>query len=131
MIIFNIIFQDQKQLKDASKKNSNTNPFNEIHLWPSEWTYNQWIQKKDRYPWLICDDGKIGCLYCKNVGELKTCKSQGVEISTEWSQINVDGGTNSKLVTRLSILRHKISRHNRSKAHNFALNISREKAHSK
>ncbi|XP_022176912.1 E3 SUMO-protein ligase KIAA1586-like [Myzus persicae] len=122
---------DQKQLKDASEKNSNTNPFNEVHLWPSEWTYNQWIQKKDRYPWLICDDGKIGCLYCKNVGELKTCKSQGVEISTEWSQINVDGGTNSKLVTRLSILRHKISRHNRSKAHNFALNISREKTHSK
>ncbi|KAL4082353.1 hypothetical protein QTP88_030035 [Uroleucon formosanum] len=126
-----VYVKDQKQLKDASEKNSNTNPFNEVHLWPSEWTYNQWIQKKDRYPWLICDDGKIGCLYCKNVGELKTCKSQGVEISTEWSQINVDGGTNSKLVTRLSILRHKISRHNRSKAHNFALNISREKTHSK
>lgn len=70
-------------------------------------------------------------MYCKNVGELKTCKSQGVEISTEWCHINVDGGTNSKLVTRLSILRHKISRHNRSKAHNFALNISREKTHSK
>ncbi|KAL4121027.1 hypothetical protein QTP88_013612 [Uroleucon formosanum] len=90
---------DQIQLKDASEKNSNTNPSNEIHLWPSEWTYNQWIQKKVRYPWLICDNGKIGCLNCKNVGELKTCKSQGVEISTEWNQINVDGDLQSRDAT--------------------------------
>ncbi|KAE9536624.1 hypothetical protein AGLY_007026 [Aphis glycines] len=105
---------DQKLVKNTSEKNSNLNASNE---------------KKDRYPWLNCDNGKIGCLYCKNVGELKTCKSQGVEISSEWNQINVDGGTNFKLVTRLSILRHKISRHNRSKVHKFALNISKDKTH--
>ncbi|KAF0746987.1 E3 SUMO-protein ligase KIAA1586-like, partial [Aphis craccivora] len=127
----NISKLDQKLVKDTSEKNSNSNASNEVHLWPSEWNYNQWIQKKDRYPWLICDNGKIGCLYCKNVGELKTCKSQGFEISSEWNQINVDGGTNSKLITRLSVLRHKISRHNRSKAHKFALNISKDKTHNK
>lgn len=98
-----------------------------MNIWPSEWTYDQWIQKKMKHPWLICNDGKIGCEYCKAIGELKTYKSQGVEISSECCQTKIDGGTNSKVTTRLSMLRHKISKHNKSKAHNYACSFSKEK----
>lgn len=102
-----------------------------VIIWPPEWSYDQWIKKKSRYPWLICYNRKIGCENCKLAGELKTYKSQGVEISTEWSQTNIDGGINPKIVTQSSILRHKIARHNKSKAHIFSSKIDQEKSRDK
>lgn len=59
--------------------------------WPSDWSYDQWVEKNNKYPWLICSDGKIGSEYCKSVSTLKTFKSKGVEISNEWCLTKIDG----------------------------------------
>lgn len=42
--------------------------------WPSDWSYDQWVGKKNKYSWLICSNGKIGCEYCKSVDTLKHLK---------------------------------------------------------
>lgn len=80
-----------------------------------------------KYPWLICNNGKIGCEYCKAIGELKTYKRQSAEISSECGLTHINGDTNSKVTTRLSMLKYKISKHNKYKAHNFASNFSKTK----
>ncbi|XP_050064565.1 E3 SUMO-protein ligase KIAA1586-like [Aphis gossypii] len=56
--------------------------------WPSDWSYDQWIEKKNKYPWLIYSDGKIGCEYCKSVDTLKTFKSKGVSKAFQTGQSN-------------------------------------------
>ncbi|XP_022170490.1 E3 SUMO-protein ligase KIAA1586-like, partial [Myzus persicae] len=95
--------------------------------WPSEWSYNQWVEKKNKYPWLICIDGKIGCEYCKSVGTLKTFQSKGVEISKEWCLTMIDGGSNTVKAARLTNLRHNILKHKTSKAHTETEKISQQK----
>jgi len=34
------------------------------------WPFDQWIEKKSRYPWLFCSKQKVGCEYCKEIGTL-------------------------------------------------------------
>lgn len=89
--------------------------------------YDQWIEKKTKYPWPICDDGKVGCNYCKSVGSLKTYKQQGVEISNEWIFIQVNGGKNPNKSARLTNLRHKLIKHLKTNAHLFAVKIEKDK----
>jgi len=96
--------------------------------WPSDWSYDQWVEKKNKYPWLICSDGKIGCEYCKSVDTLKTFKCKGVEISNEWCLTKIDGGSNTIKSTRLTNLRHKILKHKKSKAHIETEKISQQKS---
>jgi hypothetical protein len=43
------------------------------------WTFDQWIEKKSKYPWLFCSKQKIGCEYCREIGILKTVKKRGVK----------------------------------------------------
>lgn len=50
-----------------------------------------------------------------------------MEISYEWSSIQIDGGTNPIKTTRLANLRHKIIKHKNSNAHIFAANIEKDK----
>lgn len=83
--------------------------------------------KKNKYPWLIFGEGKIGCMYCKSLGSLKLYKKQGVEISNDWCLTKIDGGTNSIKATRLANLRHKITKHKNSNAHTFAAKIVKVK----
>jgi len=91
------------------------------------WTFDQWIEKKSRYPWLFCSKQKIGCEYCKEIGTLKTFKMRGVEISKEWSMCTVDEGNHLKKQTKLSNLRNKIKKHSDSFAHQHAYEIKKEK----
>ncbi|CAI6367147.1 unnamed protein product [Macrosiphum euphorbiae] len=91
------------------------------------WTFDQWIEKKSRYPWLFCSKQKIGCEYCKEIGTLKTVKKRGVEISKEWSMCTVDEGNHLKKQTRLANLRNKVKKHSDSFAHQHAYEIKKEK----
>lgn len=85
------------------------------------------MEKKSKYPWLFCLSHKIGCAYCKEIGSLKTFKKQGVDISKEWSNCEIDCGKNPNKQTQLSNLRNKIKRHVESQAHNFVCKIKKDK----
>jgi len=42
---------------------------------------------------LICANGKIGCSVCQEIGNIYNFKNTFVEISPEWAQCSVSGGT--------------------------------------
>lgn len=96
-------------------------------LWPLDWTSEQWAAKKQKYTWLFCQNGLLGCKTCFEVSNFKTFKSREFEISKEWSLCQINGGTNIKKVTRLANLRNKIKRHNSSKAHKTAFSFITQK----
>lgn len=98
-----------------------------FHQWPLVWSFNQWIEKKSRYPWLFCFKRQIGCTYCKEIRVLKTIKRRGVEISKEWSMCTVNEGDHTSKQTRMANIRTKFKKHADSFAHQYAYNIKKEK----
>lgn len=57
--------------------------------WPPVWSESQWREKVSKYPFLICARGRIGCMTCQKTVCVKTMASQGVSLSTEWSNCQV------------------------------------------
>jgi len=96
-------------------------------LWPSDWSAEQWAEKKQKYTWLHCQNGLLGCTTCSEVSNFKTFKSQDFEISKEWSSCQINGGNSIKKETRLASLRNKIKRHTSSKAHKTAFHFIMQK----
>jgi len=97
-------------------------------LWPSDWSSEQWAEKKkQKYTWLHCQNGLLGCTTCFEVSNLKTFKSRDFEISKEWSSSQINGGNSIKKETRLASLRNKIKRHTSSKAHKTAFDFIMQK----
>ncbi|XP_022173984.1 E3 SUMO-protein ligase KIAA1586-like [Myzus persicae] len=96
-------------------------------LWPSDWSAEQWAEKKQKYTWLYCQNGLLGCTTCSEVSNFKTFKSQDFEISKEWSSCQINGGNSIKKETRLASLRNKIKRHTSSKAHKTAFHFIMQK----
>lgn len=89
-------------------------------LWPSEWTTEQWTEKKQKYTWLFCQNGLLECTTFFEVSNLKTFKSRDLELSNELSSYKISGGASLKKETRLASLRNKIKKHVSSKAHTTA-----------
>lgn len=84
---------------------------------PSIWTEEMWREKQQRYPWLMCKNGKLGCDFCLSAKSLAGPHStQGLHLSSEWQTTNVtyNGVTQEG---RLTSLRKKIYKHVRSQAH--------------
>ncbi|XP_050058213.1 E3 SUMO-protein ligase KIAA1586-like isoform X2 [Aphis gossypii] len=103
------------------------NPDHKQEQWPSVWSLDQWLERKSKHPWLICLDQKLGCIFCQEVGCLKTFKKQGVELSKEWISCLIDSGKHLNKKTQLASLRNKIKKHAESSAHLFACNIKKDK----
>ena len=101
--------------------------FQKQDQWPPVWSLEQWLERKSKHPWLICLEQKLGCIFCREVGCLKTFKKQGVELSKEWISCMVDSGKHSNKKTRLASLRNKIKRHAESSAHLFACSVKKDK----
>jgi hypothetical protein len=101
--------------------------FQKQDQWPPVWSLEQWLERKSKHPWLICLEQKLGCIFCQEVGCLKTFKKQGVELSKEWISCMVDSGKHLNKKTRLASLRNKIKRHAESSAHLFACRVKKDK----
>ena len=83
---------------------------------PEVWTAEMWKEKRRTYSWLICEKGKLGCSMCSKVGSLPVMKTQGLNISIEWSSslIGFHGKTRS---VQLASLRKKRHWHANSQVH--------------
>ena len=78
-------------------------------LYPHVWTFDKWKSWKSKQPWLICQNGKLGCEVCCEPGTALTMKI-GVHVSPEWTAVSVEAKTARKL-------KKKIYRHKDSSAH--------------
>uniref|UniRef100_A0A8C5MST2 DUF4371 domain-containing protein n=1 Tax=Leptobrachium leishanense TaxID=445787 RepID=A0A8C5MST2_9ANUR len=88
----------------------------ETVLLPECWDQDQWLEFKQKYPWLFLKNGLLGCKVCREVKHLGVSVSQGVSISKEWStgMITPYGKTKKDMLTSL---RKKIHVHKTSEAH--------------
>lgn len=39
----------------------------ETKKWPSVWNDCQWFEFKEKYPWIICSNGKLKCKTCSSI----------------------------------------------------------------
>lgn len=87
--------------------------------WPSCWDKKMWQSKKKEYPWLVYNDEKLGCSFCKKVSNLGCHSSKSTHLSKEWQStlVSASGTTKEK---QLTSLRNKIKRHKDSVGHSQA-----------
>lgn len=93
--------------------------------WPDVWDAETWTTKKKTYPWLDCENGKLGCKLCSKVGNTGCYKSQGVSLSSVWKDFDVSYYGNDRQA-KLKSLRKKISEHLQSAGHKLAAKISED-----
>jgi len=68
--------------------------------------------KKEKYAWMNCHNGKIGCSNCQKFSNIHNSNNNSAfEISPEWSLNLISGETSNNKKTRLSVLRNKIRKH--------------------
>ena len=99
---------------------------------PECWTVEQYKHFTSCYTWLFVNDGKLGCMLCKNVEEIGPLwQDTGVRsgLSDEWMCGMVSPYGSTKSIQQTS-LRKKINRHRNSASHKAAADIAatREKA---
>ena len=87
---------------------------------PACLSVDRWQQWQDKWKWLFCKNGKIGCGICRDVSRLVDI-GRGVKIAAEWSECAVTVGTTAK--SQVKKLRNKIYQHLESTAHTAAENI--------
>ncbi|VVC42470.1 Hypothetical protein CINCED_3A015440 [Cinara cedri] len=73
----------------------------------SDWSSEQWAEKKQKYTWLHCQNGLLGCTTCFEVSNLKTFINGDFEISKEWSSCQINGGNALKKKLDLLAFRRK------------------------
>jgi hAT family C-terminal dimerisation region len=83
--------------------------------YPIVWKFDKWNSWKEKQPWLICQNGKLGCQVCCEAGTTLSVQT-GVHISAEWTSKSVEAKSARKL-------KEKIYKHKNSQAHNAAVNI--------
>ncbi|XP_027145225.1 E3 SUMO-protein ligase KIAA1586-like [Larimichthys crocea] len=97
---------------------------------PDCWTSDIFRQKKKQYPWLICQNKKLGCLTCQKIKSVgPNAGGSHVHVVNEWSNVKVTvyGATR---VAQLQSLHKKIHKHRMSDYHQAA-EKSMEKAKEK
>lgn len=62
------------ELKHSSDSNSNF----ENKKWPIVWTESQWFEFKEKYPWVVSVDGKLGCSICSSITCLRGFKDRKI-----------------------------------------------------
>lgn len=114
---------DESEIPTVSKADEIDYNYNNSK-WPSIWTREMWDHKKDAFPWLDCQNGKLGCTLCKQVSHLGAFKKERLALtSKEWCSFTVtfNGSTKS---AQLTSLRKKIFKHKQSTSHMTAETIS-------
>ena len=57
---------------------------------PEFWTQSQLIEKTNTYSWLIVCNRKLGCKTCRNVKNIKTQQTDGINLSLAWIDVSVE-----------------------------------------
>jgi len=91
-------------------------------IYPLTWNEQQYEEFKRKNSWMYAINGKIGCIFCREVNNLGMRASRGVIISARWAEGNVTS-CGSTRQTQLSSLRKKLHEHKDSQAHKEAINI--------
>lgn len=87
--------------------------------WPKIWTELQVNGFRDKYPWLVASDGKLGCSVCKQASASALIKQQLIRLSTEWINCAIKS-TSDDREKQLSAMRGKLKKHLESEAHQMA-----------
>ncbi|UYV76318.1 hypothetical protein LAZ67_14000008, partial [Cordylochernes scorpioides] len=90
------------------------------------WNDSQYIQFKEKYPWLSISKGRLGCNICASVKTLGAAKSERIHISPEWSNYLIEAAGKDR-ASKLSNIRMKIKKHCESEAHKIAENIKKDR----
>jgi len=93
--------------------------------WPMVWNESQWIECKEKYPWIVSADGKLGCNICSSITCLGASKKERLRISNEWSNGLIEASGKDR-TSQLSNLRTKIKKHYESEGHQLADKINKE-----
>lgn len=107
-----------------SPSSSNSNI--ESKKWPMVWNESQWIEFKEKYPWIVSADGKLGCNICSSITCLGASKKERLRISNEWSNGLIEASGKDR-TSQLSNLRIKIKKHYESEGHQLADKINKER----
>ncbi|CAB1347389.1 unnamed protein product [Coregonus sp. 'balchen'] len=67
-----------------------------------------------------------GCLVCSSVNSIGIDKEQGVSLSREWMNFEIQVSGQGSRTTSLSILRNKVRKHALSKAHTQAVKVAEQ-----
>jgi len=94
------------------------------------WNDSQYIQFKEKYPWLSISKGRLGCNICASVKTLGAAKSERIHISPEWSNYLIEAAGKDR-ASKLSNIRMKIKKHCESEAHKIAENIKKDRKKNK
>ncbi|KAL5233444.1 hypothetical protein ACI65C_000854 [Semiaphis heraclei] len=90
------------------------------------WNESQWIEFKEKYPWIVSADGKLGCNICSSITCLGASKKERLRISNEWSNGLIEASGKDR-ISQLSNLRIKIKKHYESEGHQLADKINKER----
>ncbi|XP_008183248.1 E3 SUMO-protein ligase KIAA1586-like [Acyrthosiphon pisum] len=90
------------------------------------WNESQWIEFKEKYPWIVSADGKLGCNICSSITCLGASKKDRLRISNEWSNGLIEASGKDR-TSQLSNLRIKIKKHYESERHQLADKINKER----
>jgi len=94
--------------------------------WPCVWTADKWLEKQQKYPFLKCCNGKLGCISCSSVASIQTYSGKGRNLSDEWVKCLVEPYGKDR-EAQLCSLRKKIFEHNNSATHMSVEAILRER----
>ena len=94
--------------------------------WPIIWSEEAWREKREKYKFLLCSNGRLGCSSCRAVSGLQAFSAQGRHLAVEWVNcLNTANGKGRR--EQLTSLRKKIFEHSKSSAHNSVETILRGK----
>ncbi|XP_041844547.1 E3 SUMO-protein ligase KIAA1586-like [Melanotaenia boesemani] len=94
--------------------------------WPDLWSAKQTEDFKSKNPWLGSKNKKLGCLVCSSVNSIGINKEQGVSLSREWMNFEIQVSGHESRTTSLSVLRNKVRKHALSKAHSQAVKVAEQ-----
>jgi len=94
--------------------------------WPIIWSEEAWREKREKYKFLVCNNGRLGCSSCRAVSGLQAFSAQGRHLAVEWVKCLITANGKGRC-EQLTSLRKKIFEHSKSSAHISAETISREK----
>ena len=109
----------EETVKIDSAAEEKSSAVSEQSDWPSVWSEEVWHEKREKYKFLVCNSGRLGCSSCKAVSGLQAFSAQGRHLAAEWlhCQIMPNGkGRREQLMS----LRKKLFVHSKSSTHKIA-----------
>jgi len=83
----------QKETSSSVLESSGAHFNKEEQSWPSVWSEQMFHEKLEIYPFVMANNGQLGCTSRRAVSNLQAFSGQGIHLSAEWisCQIVVNG----------------------------------------